>query len=301
MLRGLVVFLLLANGAFFLWSQGHLGNTQALLEQREPERLQQQIAPESVRVLNSARSSANTAQNTAQQPAQDTAEPSSPVPTAPALATAPEAGPPNNLEPAPSTRAIAPSTPSPSPTRSPLPVASNPPPVSPVTQAPAAPAVRAQTTAGAENRSCWQAGGFTTAQANALRPALALLGLPEGSWELKESRLPARWLVYLGRFDTAEQLERKRAQLREMKVEFRSVSTPSLSPGLSLGTYSSEGAAQQALQTAVRSGIRTARVVQERDESVSFGLRLPRVLPAQRDAVAALGPVLAGKALQACN
>jgi hypothetical protein len=52
MLRALVVGLVLANGAFFLWSQGHLrGWGLAPVEQREPERLQQQIAPETIRLL----------------------------------------------------------------------------------------------------------------------------------------------------------------------------------------------------------------------------------------------------------
>ena len=66
-------------------------------------------------------------------------------------------------------------------------------------------------------------------------------------------------------------------------------------------TYSSEAAAQQALQNAVRDGVRSARVAQERAESISFTLRLPAATPAQRAAVASLGAPLAGKTLQACD
>jgi hypothetical protein len=52
MLRALVLGLVLANGAFFLWSQGHM-HAWGLspVEQREPDRLQQQIAPETIRLL----------------------------------------------------------------------------------------------------------------------------------------------------------------------------------------------------------------------------------------------------------
>src|SRR5262245_26727762 len=52
MLRLIVLFLLLANGAYYAWSQGLLlpwgvGPTQ----QSEPQRVRQQIQPEGVRVL----------------------------------------------------------------------------------------------------------------------------------------------------------------------------------------------------------------------------------------------------------
>jgi hypothetical protein len=51
----------------------------------------------------------------------------------------------------------------------------------------------------------------------------------------------------------------------------------------------------------VRDGVRTARVAQERAESLSFTLRLPAATPAQQAAVASLGAPLAGKTLQACD
>ena len=52
MLRLLVLLLLLANGGYYAWSHGYLlpwgvGPTQ----QAEPQRLQQQVHPEAVRVL----------------------------------------------------------------------------------------------------------------------------------------------------------------------------------------------------------------------------------------------------------
>ena len=49
MLRGLLLALLLANLAFFVWSQGGLGNTAG--GEREPERLSRQVNPEAVQLL----------------------------------------------------------------------------------------------------------------------------------------------------------------------------------------------------------------------------------------------------------
>ncbi len=53
MLRFFVLLLLLVNGAYFAWSQGHLANLGfAPLPQTEPQRLQAQIKPEAIRLLN---------------------------------------------------------------------------------------------------------------------------------------------------------------------------------------------------------------------------------------------------------
>jgi cell division protein FtsN len=265
MLRWVIALLMLANAGYFLWTQGHLaplGLTPA--EDREPERLQGQIRPEVQRLLNAPR---------------DT------VPPAPTLSPA-QAAPEITAPEAPTTEA-----PSPEPREEPTAVT----PESTPSPAPAAPLIADSA------RACWQAGAFTEAQAERLRAALPELGLPASGWRLLENRSNARWIVYLGRYNSAEQLDRKRAELRALKVDFRTVSAPGLAPGLALGTFSNEVSAQQALQKLVRDGIRTARVAQERAESLNFTLRLPAATSAQRDAVANLGAPLAGETLQACE
>ncbi|MEX8497933.1 hypothetical protein [Leptothrix ochracea] len=52
MLRGLVLFLLIANLAFFTWTQGHLTRVLGIdpLGDREPGRVQQQVHPEAVQI-----------------------------------------------------------------------------------------------------------------------------------------------------------------------------------------------------------------------------------------------------------
>jgi hypothetical protein len=53
MLRGLVLFLLIANLAFYAWTQGHLTRVLGVdpIGDREPERVRQQVHPEAVQVV----------------------------------------------------------------------------------------------------------------------------------------------------------------------------------------------------------------------------------------------------------
>ena len=279
MLRWVVALLLLANAGYFAWTQGYLAPLGVVLHaerEREPQRLQAQINPETIRLLNVPRPASEP------QASSPSPKPSAAVQTPPA--------------------AVAPSTPA----QPPAPELPQTPPAVLPAPAPAAPTRALAATPPpapvvADARACWLAGGFTEQQADALRAALTLLDLPRGTWQLNESRSGGRWIVYMGRYDNAAQVERKKAELRALNVAFRDVSSPGLSPGLALGTYSSETAAEQAIQNAARSGVRTARVVQERAESTSFSLRLPNATPAQRNAVAGLGAALASKPLRPCN
>lgn len=263
MLRWAICLLVLANMGYFAWSQGYLATVgYAPPQEREPQRLQAQIQPEAQRLLNAPRDAAPESAPAPRDASPVAPTPDEPAPPAPVIEPAPE----------------------------PTPRAETAPP-------PPAPAVAEAAEAA---RSCWRAGAFTEAQADGLRAALTLTGLPASSWQLIESRSGGRWIVYMGRYDNEDQLERKKAELRELKVAFREVSG-GLSPGLALGTYSSEAAAQQALQDAARSGVRTARVAAERAESLNFTLRLPAITPAQRRLVSGLGAPLAGKTLNPCN
>lgn len=259
MLRWAVAVLLVANGLYFAWTQGHLAaiGFPPPSDPREPQRLTKQIAPESVRLLNGPRG----------------AEPPANAPPRPVPATPPATSP-----------AVDPTTP-------------------PATALPTAPAVASAPAPGPANepRACWQASGFTPEQAELLRAELRLLGLGAGDWQLGENRSPGRWIVYMGRYDNAEQAGRKKAELRALGIDFRDVNTSGLAPGIALGTFSSEEAAQEGLQQAERRNVRTARVVQERAESLSYSLRLPAIGETLRARIEGLGPAMAGRQLQRCG
>lgn len=259
MLKWAIWLLVLGNAGYFAWSQGYL-DTLGLkpVEQREPQRMAQQVRPETLRLLNG--------------PRPETA----PVVSAPA----PEA---------PAAVVVQP----------PLPASSVSEPVAPAPVLP--PSSTVAVAAGSGPRACWQAGGFSNDQAELLRAELALLGLPASGFSFTEVRSGGRWIVYMGRYDNQQQVDRKKDELRALGVSFREINAPGLAPGLALGTYSSEAAAQQALQKAERDGIRTAKVAQERAESQSVTVRLPAITDTQRAAIDGLGEAMAGKRLQRCG
>ena len=146
--------------------------------------------------------------------------------------------------------------------------------------------------------ACLQAGPFDEHQASTLRSAAA--GLPAGSWRLDGTALPGRWMVYIGKLADADAVRAKRAELRELGVDTDRPGA-AFEPGIALGRFSTEEAAQRALGELGRKGVRTARVVPERRDSSVYQLRLPQADAALRAQVLALGPALAGKPLHPCD
>ena len=58
MLRWLIALLVMANAGYFAWTQGYLAPLGLALHEereREPQRLQAQIKPETIRLLNAPR------------------------------------------------------------------------------------------------------------------------------------------------------------------------------------------------------------------------------------------------------
>lgn len=217
MLRLLVLLLLLANAAFFAWSQGlllawGLGPTQ----QKEPQRMQQQVRPEAVRVL--------------------------PI------------GELRQLEDA-------------------------------AAQAPRPP-------------ECLQSAVLDAGQVTPLRNVLE--SWPAGSWSLEPVAEPARWILYMGKYTGAEQVARKRAELRQKGISFEAPA-PELEPGLSLGSFPTEAAANAQLAVLADKGVRTARVLQERPAQNGQRLVLPAVDDSLRPRLDEIRFALATQALRPCR
>lgn len=146
--------------------------------------------------------------------------------------------------------------------------------------------------------TCLQAGPLDAAQAEAVRQAL--VALPAEAWRLMPMAEPARWMVFMGKFDDDEALARKKDELARLNVAFDPAVGAAWQRGLSLGRFGSEGNAQAALKQLESRGVKTARVVQERPEGKAELLRLPAVDEALRERLATLKPGLP-KPLQPCG
>lgn len=173
-------------------------------------------------------------------------------------------------------------------------------------QTPAAPVPAADTpvaqasapTGDAPAGLCLQAGVFDERQANALRGALA--AWPSGSWRLDEVQLPGRWMVYVGKLADAAAVSAKRAELRAKGIDTDRPGS-ALEPGLSLGRFGSEEAAERALSDLARKGVRTARVVQERRDTPGYRLRLTGTDEGLTQRARGLRSALAGRELRPCD
>lgn len=243
-----MLLLLVANVAFWAYSQGHLAMLGlAPIDPREPHRLAEQVAPEALVVLNATR------------------------PTPDALPTTPQTTPPM-----PQVVNETDEPPAPTPL---IPEASPAPVVLPAT--------------------CWQATGMPRPQEILVRAALENMDGLNGRWSLIEGLLPARWIVYLGPFPSDAALQQRRAELRRANVDHRELAVPNLSPGLALGTYSTQEAARRALADVTRQGVSGARVVQERPDTPIYTLKLEGVTDTQRRQIEAMG-ILRDRPLQRC-
>ncbi len=275
MLRRGVLLLLLLNGLFLAWSQGwlaELGPWAAPMPDREPQRLQQQLLPERVVLVNSARGQATP--DTAPSPAQTTE----------AVARPDNTGAPEAQTPVATPNGTGPDT-----------LPADPP-------APSTPAAPVATASGPT--SCVQAGVFDDEELTRIRPALDSV-LTASGWETATAVQPGRWVLFTGKLPSAAAVAARRAELRQLKIEFRDVNSSALQPGLVLGTFSSEAGAEQGLRDVTRKGVKGIQVLEVRPDVNQHTLRLPRVTDAQKQAVGRAltqleGDLWKGKAFKPC-
>jgi len=267
MIGRLLLLLIAANLAWAAWSQGWLRSIGlSPRQQSAPERLKRQLRPESLRI----------------QPLPDeTAAPAQAKPAKPPEAQASAPAQP------PAIAAAAASVP--------IPVAQ---PFAPASAAAAPASQPAQAAAAVPRGVCLQAGVFDNQQIAAVRRAVATL--PNGSWRIDQVSLPGRWMVYTGKLTDANAVRAKKTELRALGVDSDRPGA-ALEPGLSLGRFPTEEAAQRGLADLGRKGVHTARVVQERRDTPAYMLRLPDANAALRQQARNLREALAGRELRECD
>jgi len=155
----------------------------------------------------------------------------------------------------------------------------------------AAPAVRPP--------ECLQAGPLADNVAEAVKPVLQ--AWPAAAWSLEPVVEPARWIIYMGKYLTVENVNKKKAELRQLGVSFEPLNNPAMELGLSLGSFASQAAANQQLERLNERGVRTARVAQERAEVRGQLLKLPALDDSLRPRLDELRPLLNGAALRPCR
>jgi hypothetical protein len=219
MLRLIVLILLLANGLYYVWGEGMLrGFGYGPAQQREPQRVAQQIAPEAVRVYS----------------------------------------------PADMKR------------------------------------IEAQAKADQEPKECLQAGPFDEAQTVALRSVLET-GFPTGFWQLDSVVVPARWIVYFGKFASDEAMARKRGEVAALNLAPQPLVNQALAPGFSVAAFDTEERAIVKAERLSLRGVRSAKVVQERPEGAATFLRFPALPQSMRARIITIQTALAGKSLSPCR
>ncbi len=171
------------------------------------------------------------------------------------------------------------------------------------TSAPA-PATPTLAAAAATPTICLTAGAFNDRQSSAIKQALDTK-LSDLRWRFETVNVPARWIVYMGKYPNNNARDLKKSQLDQIKVPHELLTESKLEPGLSLGSHATQALANQALQQLVKQGVRTARVLQESPEQKAQTLVVPAIDEANRTKLnlvyAGLASLLAGKSLQACK
>jgi hypothetical protein len=150
--------------------------------------------------------------------------------------------------------------------------------------------------------ACLEAGPFTPAEVDAAEHVLAAATLAEARWVRVGSDIPAQFAVVLGPFDNRDALQKKRSELERLKLSVEELDLPGAAPrrGLALGRYDSRNAADAALASFGKSGVRSAKVVALRPAGSESRIRVENATPAQAASLRALSAPALGAGFVPC-
>jgi autonomous glycyl radical cofactor GrcA len=151
----------------------------------------------------------------------------------------------------------------------------------------------------AKPAECLQSSLLSEKLAQAVRAAAE--ALPTGSWALDSAEEPARWIVYMGKYNAPDVLAKKKSELRQLGVDYEPLLIASLEPGISLGGHATQAEATRELADLNKRGVRTAKVVQEKLAVKGQVLRLPAVDDALRGQLDGVRAALGSAALRSCK
>jgi len=168
---------------------------------------------------------------------------------------------------------------------------------------PSAPASQAKAAATAEPTVCRQIGPYGAMEAAALAQAQAALTQAGLKFTAHNTPVPAQWMVLLGPFPSQSALRAALDQISQqgkVKVFAPVTDRPRYEPGISLGVFGAEAAAQEQLQIVKKQGVQGAKVVQRNAGLNRTVLRLPALTPQQVKALGNVSGELGGQIVKTC-
>ena len=125
--------------------------------------------------------------------------------------------------------------------------------------------------------------------------------LPAGSWTMQDINTPGQWMIYMGRYPDNEAVERKKIELRRLRINSDFPISASYLPGISLGLFSNYEQAQEAQKQVMAKGARSARLITEVEPVLGQQLRIEQADAAIEEQLQKLRPALNGLGFQPCS
>ncbi len=125
--------------------------------------------------------------------------------------------------------------------------------------------------------------------------------LPAGSWTMQDINTPGQWMIYMGRYPDSEAVERKKVELRRLRISSDLPVPSSYQPGISLGAFNNYEQAEEAHKQVLAKGARSARIVTEVEPVVGQQLRIEQADTAIEEQLQKLRPAMNGLGFQPCS
>ncbi|OYV38493.1 MAG: sporulation protein [Thiomonas sp. 20-64-5] len=150
---------------------------------------------------------------------------------------------------------------------------------------------------------CRQIGPFGAMETAALTQTQAALQSAGLQAKVHTAPVPEQWMVLLGPFPSQTAMRSALGQITQqgrVKVFAPVTDRPRYEPGISLGVFSNEAAAQDQLQIVTKQGVQGAKVVQRNAGLNRVTLRLPALTPQQVKALGSVSGQLGGQLVKTC-
>jgi hypothetical protein len=135
---------------------------------------------------------------------------------------------------------------------------------------------------------CLEAGPLPAAALAGAEKSLLAAGVPAGSWSTVAAERKGLYLIYMGRYEDEETLQRKLEEVRRRRIEVQPVRNADLQPGIEVGRFDDKAEAEAVLARLAQRGLRTARVLTLAAPQPQLILRLAAADPSQAEALAGL-------------